>query len=769
MSAKFTRIAAGAYRSSNRVPVEIHKTGSGKTPWIVCVRDASAPSSPASSGIGRAHEIARFGTLGDAKTFALPLVNHPQGVAAAEGFAKLAARKLEGFGGHARARRHAERMDAYLTAWRTRVMPSGHKLTTLAARSEAASVLMDATPGGDGAPYFVAAPDAATALEDAARELGIDLGSCQVWGSLGSVPARKTDAPAETTPAPLVATARNVLATLAHDHTVTDAETTSVIEWCREWARDTFEDFEACEHWNDGAILRRCHLLIDGGLAFVLADVRRMDADAKRTAQARAAGASTAARMLADERHAKTEAALTAAFGEPGTVTRVALPAELAAELGETTPATREVIALDDHAAAYAWAVRGEPAKLADTCPNLSADCRTPGCVHTVDGDAAKLTPAQDAARLGARAANGDTAARAELRARHEDAVRAADAPHRIGRYLVVLDAADDRYRVVEDESGETVSGGYVDERDAEEWARELVRREDATPSTDAYNVTRLHSGTEDGALWYVTDASGAKVSGDGHAWQESALAELDDIRALAELDDAAREAVAYLRMMCPAPGDYGLAVIADGNVREYRTLDVPGRDRNAPATSTERRSLIAYAIGDYRNVPGAYLVDAAGETTSMPSRETIRDDVARIADGMREVMAGEPGADAREYVANAARELGMLVSMLTPAERAELDASTLTLACRERGAHGVVRECAAGHELRANETASTCAACELDAEDAAVLADVESRRRAKTRYSVRFEFTDAGAARAFLAHLTADGWTGELVQTSGE
>lgn len=73
---------------------------------------------------------------------------------------------------------------------------------------------------------------------------------------------------------------------------VTPAEARDVLAWCREWARDTFEDYRAAEDggylseaYTDAHVLRVCDSKIDGGLSFVLADVRRTgyrhpDADA---------------------------------------------------------------------------------------------------------------------------------------------------------------------------------------------------------------------------------------------------------------------------------------------------------------------------------------------------------------------------------------------------------------------------------------------------------------------------------------------------------
>lgn len=55
-------------------------------------------------------------------------------------------------------------------------------------------------------------------------------------------------------------------------------ETAAVVTWCREWVADTFGD--GIEHrLSSLEMLSRCNDHIDGGLAFVLADVRRVATD----------------------------------------------------------------------------------------------------------------------------------------------------------------------------------------------------------------------------------------------------------------------------------------------------------------------------------------------------------------------------------------------------------------------------------------------------------------------------------------------------------
>jgi hypothetical protein len=68
------------------------------------------------------------------------------------------------------------------------------------------------------------------------------------------------------------------IAALTGDATVTAIEAGAVIEWCREFARDCEwrEDAESIEALPTNAMLAASNRAIDGGLAFVLADVRRL-------------------------------------------------------------------------------------------------------------------------------------------------------------------------------------------------------------------------------------------------------------------------------------------------------------------------------------------------------------------------------------------------------------------------------------------------------------------------------------------------------------
>lgn len=74
----------------------------------------------------------------------------------------------------------------------------------------------------------------------------------------------------------------DLVASLTGDRTVTIAEAADVVAWCREWGADVQLDSFGEHDVSDIAspalaptLLRLCNRFIDGGLAFVLADVRR--------------------------------------------------------------------------------------------------------------------------------------------------------------------------------------------------------------------------------------------------------------------------------------------------------------------------------------------------------------------------------------------------------------------------------------------------------------------------------------------------------------
>lgn len=73
-----------------------------------------------------------------------------------------------------------------------------------------------------------------------------------------------------------------LIAELSGDDYVTTTEAAAVVEWCSEWVRDTFGQPDDEPQTIEGskltsqALLRGCQHHIDGGLAFVLADVRRV-------------------------------------------------------------------------------------------------------------------------------------------------------------------------------------------------------------------------------------------------------------------------------------------------------------------------------------------------------------------------------------------------------------------------------------------------------------------------------------------------------------
>lgn len=76
-----------------------------------------------------------------------------------------------------------------------------------------------------------------------------------------------------------------IIARYASDDYVTTTEAASVLAWCREWAEDCqWADTTPVEVSQTAAreLLRACERHIDGGLAFVLADVRRLANDKRQ-------------------------------------------------------------------------------------------------------------------------------------------------------------------------------------------------------------------------------------------------------------------------------------------------------------------------------------------------------------------------------------------------------------------------------------------------------------------------------------------------------
>lgn len=213
MSASFNRTQFGHYVPSNVVPLQIRRQGSE---WLVETTERASDRRKTS-------RVQAFRTLGDAKVFATPLANHPQGVAACEEWVRLAARKLEGFGGHARAARFNERMRSYLAAW-----------------SDPAMSLYSHEESADGYGYF-----------KPSEHRRDDEQTGEVWE------------------------AASTIAALVPGETVTADEGAQVLSWVEDWARDTFEDFEA-EDFTPRATLHTAHRHLEGGLATVLADVRRV-------------------------------------------------------------------------------------------------------------------------------------------------------------------------------------------------------------------------------------------------------------------------------------------------------------------------------------------------------------------------------------------------------------------------------------------------------------------------------------------------------------
>lgn len=70
----------------------------------------------------------------------------------------------------------------------------------------------------------------------------------------------------------------------------TDAEVSAVVEWCGDWVADTFGPGGLVVDGVDGVevavtplqVLRGCERRIEGGLAFVLDDVRRVNGESCR-------------------------------------------------------------------------------------------------------------------------------------------------------------------------------------------------------------------------------------------------------------------------------------------------------------------------------------------------------------------------------------------------------------------------------------------------------------------------------------------------------
>jgi hypothetical protein len=125
----------------------------------------------------------------------------------------------------------------------------------------------------------------------------------------------------------------------------------------------------------------------------------------------------------------------------------------------------------------------------------------------------------------------------------------------------------------------------------------------------DAYTVERRHSGTEDGPLWYVIGPDGSQGDG-GWAYREGADLEAADLNKLAKLTDDQRQAVETLRGYCPAPDDYGVAIV--GTYRDGSRGAVEARLAFTHGTKpAEARGEMAR---DYADETGAVLVDVSGD-----------------------------------------------------------------------------------------------------------------------------------------------------------
>lgn len=226
--------------------------------------------------------------------------------------------------------------------------------------------------------------------------------------------------------APVVSEAATLIERLTEDDNVTDAEARAVVEWLTDWARDV-ENGELFAV-NETNLLHVAHRLIDGGLRFVLDDVRRVAIESHPSARA--------------------------ADIEPGTSLRNHLtrhPEEVANDerqgIHRACRACAQGLAWDGHTD------------------------HSPGCPDAPE----PLDPAPTDS--------------------------------------VVIDThTHDRLRAIADEG--------------------------AKLAQSLSHVAQLHSGTDDGFLWYVVDASGYKVSGTGWLNEADAYGELGHATRPIGLDD---------------------------------------------------------------------------------------------------------------------------------------------------------------------------------------------------------------------------------------
>lgn len=136
------------------------------------------------------------------------------------------------------------------------------------------------------------------------------------------------------------------------------------------------------------------------------------------------------------------------------------------------------------------------------------------------------------------------------------------------------------------------------------------------------YTVEKQCSGSEDGWLWYVIAPDGSRHDNGGWLHREDAEAEAADLNKLAALSDDERQAVETLRGYCPAPDDYGVAVVgkfSDGSrgAPEARLTRGSAQGDKSPAEVRDELRR------DYRHEHGAKLVDIMGDVFELDGFET--------------------------------------------------------------------------------------------------------------------------------------------------
>lgn len=345
MQATFTRTTDGRYIPSNLVPLVIAKDGREwrlsvviheTKPTIASFSASFDPVRERATFTERTeHLVLTFPTLRDAKFYALPLIRHPQGVAVAETFAAMSAKLLQTVG-HGRRERIMQARTALVLAWGMQdetgeasmclmpAKPGGDfcyfvKPEAIPARLPRTAAELDRE--AEETHLADVMVNGRLAVVDAAGAVLAVYGDEETAKSEGAARARKQDGtrlarvywtadgwklPEDAKPEPwtnldLLGRPKpeptspenagermalgSLIAELAHDDYVTTTEAAQVLAWCREWASDcvwsdvTTRDFD---NMPADQVLRSSHTRIVGGLAFVLADVRRIANDARQ-------------------------------------------------------------------------------------------------------------------------------------------------------------------------------------------------------------------------------------------------------------------------------------------------------------------------------------------------------------------------------------------------------------------------------------------------------------------------------------------------------